>query len=48
MYDPKGNGVDKAVPEVEFVEAEPPSHLRAIVHRFLELKTNGILQDACT
>lgn len=43
MYDPKGNGKEKAVTTVEFVEAEPPSHLRGIVHRFLELKTLGTL-----
>ena len=57
MYDPKGNGKDKAVNTVEFVEVEPPSHLRDIVHRFLELKINGALAndykfhalpDACT
>lgn len=45
MYDPKGNGKEKAVQSVEFVEVEPPSHLRGIVHRFLELKTNGRLSD---
>ena len=45
MYDPKGNGKDKAVPEVQFVEAEPPGHLRGIVHRFLELKTDGTLPE---
>lgn len=43
MYDPKGNGKDKAVQDVQFVEAEPPSHLRGIVHRYLELKTDGAL-----
>jgi len=57
MYDPKGNGKDKAVQSVHFVEAEPPSHLRGIVHRFLELNTQGTLPeeyrfhalpDACT
>lgn len=57
MYDPKGNGKDKAVPSVQFVETEPPSHLRGIVHRFLELKTEPALAedyrfhalpDACT
>jgi AraC-like DNA-binding protein len=56
MYDPKGNGKDKAVQSVRFVEAEPPGHLRGIVHRFLELKTDGplpsdyrfhALPDAC-
>ena len=45
MYDPKGNGKDKAVQSVHFVEAEPPSHLRGIVHRFLELKTIGTLVE---
>ncbi len=45
MYDPKGNGKDKAVQSVQFVEAEPPSHLRGIVHRFLELKTTGTLPE---
>lgn len=57
MYDPKGNGKDKTVQSVQFVEAEPPQHLRGIVHRFLELKTDGALPqdyrfhalpDACT
>lgn len=57
MYSPKGNGKDKAVQEVQFAEAEPPSELRGIVHRFLELKTEGrlaaeyrfhALPDACT
>ncbi|SDX03115.1 helix-turn-helix domain-containing protein [Litoreibacter albidus] len=45
MYDPKGNGKDKTVPEVQFVEAEPPQHLRGIVHRFLDLKTDGVLPE---
>lgn len=45
MYDPKGNGKDKTVQSVHFVEAEPPPHLRGIVHRFLELKTKGALPD---
>ena len=57
MYDPKGNSKDKAVTTVAFSETEPPPHLRAIVHRFLELKTDGpltadyrfhALPDACT
>lgn len=57
MYDPKGNGKDKAVSSVQFSEAEPPAHLRGIVHRYLELKTDGplpqdyrfhALPDACT
>ncbi len=45
MYDPKGNGKEKAVRSVQFVEVEPPDHLRGIVHRFLELKTDGALAD---
>ena len=45
MYDPKGNGKDKAVQDVQFVEAEPPSHLRGIVHRYLDLKTDGHLAE---
>ncbi|MEP4769825.1 MAG: AraC family transcriptional regulator [Roseibium sp.] len=45
MYDPKGNGKDRAVQSVQFVEAEPPAHLSGIVHRFLELKTDGTLAD---
>lgn len=45
MYDPKGNGKEKAVQSVKFVEAEPPAHLRGIVHRFLELKTDGRLAE---
>lgn len=57
MYDPKGNGRDKAVESVEFSEAEPPEHLQGIVHRFLELRTKAplpedyrfhALPDACT
>ncbi len=45
MYSPKGNGKDKAVQSVQFVEAEPPNHLRGIVHRYLELNTQGALPD---
>lgn len=45
MYDPKGNGKDKDVQAVQFVEIEPPSHLRGIVHRYLELKTDGVLRQ---
>lgn len=45
MYDPKGNGKEKAVPSVQFIEQEPPLHLRGIVHRFLEIKTDGKLSD---
>jgi AraC-like DNA-binding protein len=45
MYDPKGNSKEKTVQAVQFVEVEPPSHLRGIVHRFLELKTDNALTD---
>ena len=45
MYNPKGNGKDRTVETVHFVEAEPPVHLRGIVHRFLELRTKVPLQD---
>lgn len=45
MYDPKGNGKDKAVETVQFREAEPPGHLRGVVHRFLELRTGDPLPD---
>lgn len=45
MYDPKGNGKDKEVQAVQFVEIEPPVHLRGIVHRYLELKTDGALKQ---
>lgn len=45
MYDPKGNGKDKAVQSVSFVEVEPPSHLRGIVHRYLDLRTTAPLPE---
>ncbi|CUH75405.1 helix-turn-helix domain-containing protein [Tropicibacter naphthalenivorans] len=57
VYDPKGNGKDRAVEQVQFIEAAPPEHLRAVVHRFLDLRTDGALAqdyrfhalpDACT
>lgn len=57
MYDPKGNAIDRAVGSVEFLEAEPPDHLKSIVHRFLHLRTTErlgqdyrfhALPDACT
>ncbi|MDA7426003.1 helix-turn-helix domain-containing protein [Thalassococcus lentus] len=57
IYDPKGNGKDKSVDTVTFVEAEPPEALRGIVHRYLWLKTDAplaqdyrfhALPDACT
>lgn len=45
MYNPKGNGKEKAIQAVQFFEAKPPAHLRGIVHRFLELKTVRPLPD---
>lgn len=57
MYDPKGNSREKAAEAVLFSETEPPAHLRSLVHRYLELKTDGTLPcdyrfhalpDACT
>lgn len=45
MYNPKGNGKERAIGVVEFFEAEPPLHLRGIVHRFLELRTLAPLTD---
>jgi AraC-like DNA-binding protein len=57
MYDPKGNGKEKTVQAVRFIEAEPPDHLRSIVHRYLEIRTEAplsedyrfhALPDACT
>ena len=57
MYDPKGNGRDRVVDSVSFTEAEPPAHLRSMVHRFIELRTETrltenyrfhALPDACT
>ncbi len=57
MYDPKGNGRDRAVATVEFDEAAPPDHLKSLVHRFLQIYTTAplaevyrfhALPDACT
>jgi len=57
LYDPKGNGRLRAIEAVRFREAEPPDYLKSIVHRFLELQTEGALEedyrfhalpDACT
>ena len=45
MYDPKGNSKERAAQSVQFVEAEPPDHLRGIVHRFLDIRTDGTLTD---
>lgn len=45
MYEPKGNGKEKDIQAVSFVEVEPPCNLRGIVHRFIELKTEVPLQD---
>ncbi|MFY0681532.1 MAG: helix-turn-helix transcriptional regulator [Thalassovita sp.] len=46
MYDPKGNGKDRTVQAVSFVEVEPPAALQGIVHRFLDLKTTEPLSEA--
>ena len=57
MYDPKGNGKDRAVDAVIFNEIAPPGHLKDVVHRVLELRTMSpltydyrfhALPDACT
>lgn len=57
MYNPKGNGKDRTAPSVQFAEAEPPNHLRGVVHRFLHLRADPplaedyrfhALPDACT
>lgn len=57
MYDPKGNAKDRSVNAVVFNEAAPPAHLQGVVHRFLDLRTDGVLAadyrfhalpDACT
>jgi AraC-like DNA-binding protein len=45
MYDPKGNARDKAVTTVAFLEAKPPTHLRDVVHRFLEIRTPAPLSE---
>ncbi|MEH6646059.1 helix-turn-helix domain-containing protein [Sulfitobacter sp.] len=56
MYDPKGNGKDKAVQSVQFTESLPPKHLRGLVHHYIELRTEAplaqdyrfhALPDAC-
>lgn len=44
-YDPKGHGKEKAVQSAQFEEAEPPQHLRGIVHRYIELKTDDPLPE---
>lgn len=57
MYDPKGNGRGRAVPDVSFDEATPSDELGGVVHRFLDFTTDGdlvddyrfhALPDACT
>lgn len=57
IYDPKGNSRERAVHSVAFQEGEPPTHLSGVVHRFLEVRTTGdldedyrfhALPDACT
>ncbi|WP_342075876.1 AraC family transcriptional regulator [Yoonia sp. SS1-5] len=45
MYDPKGNSREKTAEAVQFTEAMPPDHLRGVVHRFLELRTDAPLPD---
>lgn len=56
-YEPKGHTCAKTETIVHFYEAPPPSHLSDIVHRYLELRTDGplsqdyrfhALPDACT
>jgi AraC-like DNA-binding protein len=56
-YQPKGHSSGKTETKVHFREAEPPGHLSEIVHRYLELRTDGPLKqdyrfhalpDACT
>jgi AraC-like DNA-binding protein len=56
-YQPKGHFKTKTEATVRFREAEPPSHLSEIVHRYLELRTDRplsedyqfhALPDACT
>lgn len=46
MYDPKGNGRDRAVATVVFEEAAPPDHLKGVVHRFLQIHTTAPLAEA--
>lgn len=57
MYDPAGNANEKAVGDVVFEEATPPSHAIDVVHRFVSLRTAPhlsadyrfhALPDACT
>ena len=57
MYDPTGNGRDRAIASVVFEEALPPEHLRSFVHRYLHIRTAETLAedyrfhalpDACT
>jgi hypothetical protein len=48
VYDPKGNSKEKTAKAVRFSEVEPPDHLRGIVHRFLEIQTDGTLSDDYT
>jgi AraC-like DNA-binding protein len=44
-YEPKGHGRSKIETKVQFREAEPPRRLSEIVHRYLELRTDGPLMD---
>lgn len=45
LYDPKGNARERSIEQVQFAEAEPPQHLRGIIHRFLDLRTKGTLAE---
>lgn len=56
-YAPSGHGKDRTVESVNFVELMPPEHLSGIVHRYVFLKSDGVLErdyrfhalpDACT
>lgn len=56
-YAPSGHGKDKSLESVNFVERMPPEHLSGIVHRYIFLKSEGVLHrdyrfhalpDACT
>jgi AraC-like DNA-binding protein len=57
VYDPAGNATDRAGDDVAFVEAEPPTRLADVVHRFVSISTGSALPsdyrfhalpDACT
>ncbi len=57
MYNPKGSYKEKSVNLVQFTEIDPPDHLRGVVNKYLELKTEmplavdyrfHAIPDACT